>query len=217
MKAIIFDFNGTLFRDTDFHTKAWRQIYKELNPGQGEGPGEEFYCGPRNDVLLTRIAPWLSSEQRQEMSKYKESVYRKICEENPEKVYMVDGAKELMDELVRRKIPFILASASIKENIDFYFKTFSLEKWFDKESTVYDDGSYLDKGEMHKEAAKRLGLDISECIVIEDSVSAICHAREAGAGYVVAIGPEKKREEISKLPIDSFISDFKEWDYSVIK
>ena len=212
MKAIIFDFNGTLFRDTAFHSKAWQQIYRELNPQKGNGPDGKFYCGPRNDVLLEKIAPWLSPEERQEMSRHKEAIYREICKENPKQVQLVKGAIELLDKLRTEKVPFLLASASIKENIDFYFETFALERWFEKENTVYDDGTYLHKGEMHKEAAKRLGVNISECVVIEDSISAINHAKEAGAGCIVAIGTEETKEEICQLPIDYFIYDFLEWD-----
>ena len=212
MKAIIFDFNGTLFYDTVFHSKAWQQIYKELHPQEGNGPDGGFYCGPRNDVLLKKIAPWLSHDERQVMSRYKESVYRDICKKNPEQVRLVKGAEELLDKLKMEKVPFLLASASIKENIDFYFEAFALERWFEKENTVYDDGTYLDKGEMHKEAAKRLGAEISECVVIEDSVSAIKHAKEVGAGCIVAVGREENRKNIMALGVDYFICDFTEWE-----
>lgn len=217
MKAVIIDFNGTLFMDTEFHTKAWQAIYKELHPNEDDGPDGSFYCGPRNDVLIERIAPWLSAQERQEVSRHKEAMYRQMCRENSEQVQLVTGTAEFLNKLKECKIPFILASASIEENIDFYFETFALERWFDKETTVYDDGSYADKGEMHKEAARRLGIDISECIVIEDSASAITHAKEVGAGCIVAIGTEENRKEMIQLPIDYFISDFTEWKFEWMK
>lgn len=213
MKAFIIDFNGTLFMDTAFHTKAWQEIYKELHPGEGDGPDGNFYCGPRNDVLIERIAPWLTPQKRQEVSKHKEEIYRKICEENPEQVRLVKGTEEFLKKLQEKKIPFILASASIKENIDFYFKTFALDRWFDKKETVYDDGTYAHKGAMHIEAAKRLGVEISECIVIEDSVSAITHAKEVGAGCVIGIGKEENRDKIVSLGVDCFICDFSELNF----
>lgn len=210
MKAVIFDFNGTLFFDSSFHEQAWRIIYRELNPGKGEGPEGSFYCGPRNDVLIQRIAPWLTEKERQVVSRHKEELYRQICKENPECVHLVKGAEALLNKLKEAKVPFILASASIKENIDFYFEAFHLEQWFDKVQTVYDDGTYTDKGEMHKEAAKRMGYDLSECTVFEDSISAITHAKENGAGCIIAIGNEKTREKITKLGVNHFIFDFTE-------
>ena len=210
MKAVLLDFNGTLFFDTGFHTEAWAEIYRELHENENEGPDGSFYCGPRNDVLIQRIAPWLSAEERQEVSRHKEALYRKICKENPHQVHLVHGAMEFLNELKKRKIPFILASASIKENVDFYFETFGLERWFDREQTVYDDGTYADKGEMHREAAKRLGVELSDCIVFEDSFSAITHAKENGAGCIVAIGNDNTKEKIMEMGVDHFVYDFTE-------
>lgn len=213
MKAVLLDFNGTLFFDSGFHQEAWAEIYRELNPNKDDGPDGSFYCGPRNDVIIQTMAPWLSEQERQEVSRRKEALYRNICKENPHHVQLVDGAVEFLNELKERKVPFILASASIKDNIDFYFDTFKLSRWFDKEQCVYDDGSYKDKGEMHKEAAKRLGASMEECIVIEDSISAIRHAKENGAGCVIAIGNEGAKEEILKIGVNHYIKDFTEMEF----
>lgn len=210
MKAVLLDFNGTLFFDSGFHAEAWAEIYRELHPDEDDGPDGSFYLGPRNDVLIERIAPWLSPEERQEVSRHKEALYRNICKENPHQVQLVNGAEEFLNKLKESEIPFILASASIKDNIDFYFETFALERWFDKEFTVYDDGTYADKGKMHLEAAKRLGVELSECIVIEDSPSAIIHAKENGAGSIIAVGNESLKTRMAELSIDHFIHDFTE-------
>ena len=213
MKAVLLDFNGTLFFDSGFHMEAWAEIYRELHPNEDEGPDGSFYCGPRNDVLIQKIAPWLNEQERQEVSRHKEALYRNICKENPHHVQLVNGAVEFLDKLKEENIPFILASASIKENIDFYFETFALGRWFDKAICVYDDGTYADKGEMHKEAAKRLGVELSECVVVEDSVSAITHAKENGAGCIIAIGNEEAKEKAVQLGANYFIHDFTEIDF----
>ena len=213
MKAVLLDFNGTLFFDSGFHAEAWGKIYRELHPNEDDGPDGSFYLGPRNDVLIERIAPWLTPQERQEVSRHKEALYRNICKENPSHVQLVNGAIEFLNKLEERKVPFILASASIKDNVDFYFETFALERWFDKESCVYDDGTYADKGEMHKEAAKRLGVELSECVVIEDSISAIIHAKENGAGCIIAIGNESAKDKIMQLGVDHYVRDFTEIDF----
>ena len=213
MKAVLLDFNGTLFFDSGFHAEAWAEIYRELHPDEDGGPDGSFYLGPRNDVLIQKIAPWLSEQERQEVSRHKEALYRKICKENPHQVQLVRGAVEFLDKLKERKVPFILASASIKDNIDFYFETFALERWFDKDITVYDDGTYADKGKMHLEAAKRLGVELSECVVIEDSPSAIMHAKENGAGSIIAVGNESVKMRMVELGVDHFIYDFTEMNF----
>lgn len=215
MKAVLLDFNGTLFFDSGFHQEAWAKIYRELCGNTGDEPDSNFYCGPRNDMIIQRIAPWLTPEERNDCSRHKEALYRQICKENPGLVHLAPGAEDFLQYLKEHKVPFIMASASIRENINFYFEQFRLERWFDKEQCVYDDGTYAHKGEMHCEAARRLGTVVSECIVVEDSISAITHARENNAGRIVGIGSEGVKNDLIRAGADFFIHDFtefrKEW------
>ena len=125
---------------------------------------------------------------------------------------MVAGIEDFLQTLHTLHIPFALASASIKSNIDFYFETFGLDRWFDKDQVVYDDGTYSDKGAMHLEAARRLGFPLSECILIEDSPSAIRFAKRNGAGCIVAVGNTASPEVLTDLGADHYISDFTEFD-----
>ena len=104
-----------------------------------------------------------------------------------------------MQGLHERGIPFILASASIKANVDFYFDSFPIGKWLKKEDVVYDDGTYADKGEMHLEAARRLNVPFSECMVIEDSVAA---------------GEKADGSDLIQLGAAHYIHDFTEFDYA---
>ena len=78
---------------------------------------------------------------------------------------------------------------------------------------MYDDGSYADKGEMHLEAARRLGVPFSECLVIEDSVTAIALAKRNGAGRIVGVGETADGPELLALGADHYIHDFTEFDY----
>lgn len=128
--------------------------------------------------------------------------------------YLDEAASHLMQGLHERGIPFILASASIKANVDFYFDSFPIGKWLKKEDVVYDDGTYADKGEMHLEAARRLNVPFSECMVIEDSVAAITLAKRNGAGQIVAIGEKADGSDLIQLGAAHYIHDFTEFDYA---
>lgn len=217
MQAVIFDFNGTLFFDTCFHEEAWSRIYRELCKEKDKEPDPAFFCGPPNDVLIYALAPELTKEERQKWSVRKEAIYREICKENPEKVHLTAGAEEVFLKLRERQIPYTLATASIKDNMDFYFRTFHLEQWFDREMCVYDDGAYADKGEMQTEAARRLGTTLSECVVIEDSISAISYARENNAGKIIGIGSDSVHPELIRTGAAHCIRDFTEFDFEWLR
>lgn len=70
---------------------------------------------------------------------------------------------------------------------------------------------------MHIEAARRLGADISECIVVEDSIHAIYLARKNGDGKIVGIGSESTHTELIQAGADHCICDFTEFDYEWLK
>ena len=211
MFAVLLDFNGTMFFDSSLHLEAWSRIYQELFPLGSDAPDTSLFCGPRNDEILKNMAPWLDASQREFYSEKKEELYRKACLANPEITHLVNGTQAFLRLLREKGVPFALASASIKANIDFFFEIFGLDQWFKREDVVYDDGTYPNKGAMHMEAARRLGVTLADCMVIEDSLSSIRQARENGAGCIVAVGEPASDAQLSGLA-DYRISDFTEFD-----
>ena len=131
--------------------------------------------------------------------------------EDQENFHLVDGAVEFFDELKATGIPFTIASASIKANIDFFVREFGLEKWINPNNIIYDDGSYKSKVTMFLDAAEKLGVNIKECMIIEDSVSGIQSGYLAGCRNIVVIDSSGKAEEYKFLPgVIKIIRNFKD-------
>ena len=217
MQAVLLDFNGTMFFDTRFHLEAWSEIYRELHPEDASPLDPALICGPRNEAILKNLAPWLSAAECRRYSERKEELYRQVCRRNPNSLHLVAGAESFMQTLRQMGVPFALASASIKANVDFYFDTFPLGNYLNKKDVVYDDGAYADKGEMHLEAARRLNVPFSEVLVIEDSSVAISLAKQNGAGRIVAIGEKADGDRLLQLGASHFIRDFTEFDYAWLR
>lgn len=211
-KGVIFDFNGTLFFDNDKHILAWSEISKML---RGRGITEEELLEHFNGVPNQKIVSYLLGREgiEEELEKYsqlKEELYRSFCLEDKERFHLVDGAKEFFDYLKEREIPFTIASASIKANIDFFVKEFELGNWMNPENIVYDDGSYENKIAMFQDAAKKLGVDIKECMIVEDSVSGIYSGYLAGCRNIVVIDSSNRADEYRALPgVVRVVKDFK--------
>lgn len=213
MFAVLLDFNGTMIFDSSLHKEAWSKIYQEIYPDDTASPDDSFFYGPRNDVILQRIAPFLTPEEREKMSERKEELYRQALKQNAEKFPLVQGLDPFLNRLQELGIPFGLASASIKANIDFFYDHFDLGRWFRKEDIVYDDGTYPDKGAMHLEAARRLNADIHDCLLIEDSPSSIRLASQNEAGCIVAIGADAARDSLLAVGAHRFIRNFSEFQF----
>ena len=182
---------------------------------RGKGITEEELLEHFNGVPNQKIVTYLLgregiAEEVEKYSQLKEEFYRRFCLEDQEKFHLVDGAVEFFNYLKEKEIPFTIASASIKANIDFFVKEFKLAKWINPEDIVYDDGSYENKVAMFLDAAKNLGVDIKECMIVEDSVSGIYSGYLAGCRNIVVIDSSNKAEEYKNLPgVIKVIDNFK--------
>ena len=162
----------------------------------------------------------MSDEESSTLSKAKEAMYRDACIHDPTMFHLVEGLPALLDTLKELGIPMTICSASIKENIDFFISSFQLDKWFDIEHIMYDDGIHLNKISMFQEGAKAIGVDIKDCIVIEDSISGIDFAHQCQVDSIIAIGPKEKHSFLKTLPgVKHVIRDYEDasWIYDYIK
>lgn len=212
MKAVIFDFNGTLFFDNDKHVLAWNKMSQLI---RNKTITDEELHHQFNGVPNTKIIQYMTNNTatKEEIEKYsnlKESFYREFCKEDTKSFHLVSGVTEFFDSLKQKNIPFTIASASIKVNIDFFVESFHLNQWIKTEDIVYDNGTYENKISMFKKAAKILNVNIEDTLVFEDSFSGISNAYKAGVRNIIVVCPKDKEDEYNKLPgVIGTIQDFK--------
>ena len=213
MQAVIFDFNGTLFQDTQIHYDIWKNLYRDLF-GSDKNFKEIFakVKGFDNENIINYFykvnGQIISSSENERLSKLKEKMYRDHCIEN-KLCHLTKGAEGLLNHLKEKEIPINLASASIKENVDFFFEEFGIGRWFERDLVTYDDGILKNKTEMYLKACQNIKARPNECLVFEDSVYGLNSAKEAGIKEVIIIGNDKADFKDAKV-----ISDFDEVDRS---
>ncbi|MBS7009429.1 HAD family hydrolase [Anaerostipes sp.] len=210
-EGVIFDFNGTMFFDDDKHVKAWGKISRLLR-GKDITDEElhERLNGTPNIVNIQYMMDGKANEQ--ELTKYsqmKEEYYRKFCREDEENFHLAAGTERYLDYLKEQGIPMTIASASIRENMDFFIESFQLERWFQPSLIVYDDGTYENKVAMFKKAAELIGIDMGHIRIYEDSLSGIKSAYEAGCTDIAVICAKEKEPELRKMPgVTKTMQDF---------
>lgn len=191
--GIIFDFNGTLFKDGHYHVKAW-QIISEQITGQKMSVQEinEKTHGACNEVTIDRLSGGrFSKEENFAWSCKKEALYREMVKADYKNATLVPGCEALFDWLVKNHIPFTIASASIWDNIEFFFDFFKLERWFSIDKIIYDNGSYPDKVPMFLDAANLLQTTTNNTLIFEDSQSGLASAVKAGFNQIIMITDEE--------------------------
>lgn len=214
--GVIFDFNGTLFWDTDKQTSAWIAMAEKLR-GYPVSDHEmaTFILGRPNKVTMGYLAgKLLSDEEGEALSQEKEVIYRELCRKDAKNVKLAPGAIDLLNYLTENNIACTIATGSEISNVNFYFEVFQLEKWFDFDKVVYDDGLLPGKPfpEIYLKSAENLGLAPEQCIVFEDADAGIEAARRANIGKIIAIGPQEAHNRLRELKgVNMVIGEFTEF------
>lgn len=207
MKAVLFDFNGTLFQDTQYHIDTWIDYIEEtLHIKFSEEDFKKRIYGRDNNAIIRDIFHTDDNQEVWRISEEKEARYRLLCMTKP--IHLVKGAQTLFEDLKKNQIPFTIATGANKSNVDFYFQVFHLDKWFDYDQVVYDDGYMPGKPDptVFLLAAKKLNVDISDCLVIEDSPAGVIAAKKAKTEKIYVLSDQKTFD----IPVDGIFSDFDE-------
>lgn len=199
--TVIFDFNGTMFFDEAKHVASWQCFSKQyFNRDILEEEFASHIHGFNNKEILEYLCGHsLNDAQIEDYATKKELIYQRLCEQDQDNLHLVNGLESFLDFLVASKIKLGIATASRKPNIDWYLKTFHLEKWFDVKNIIYDDGT-LEKGKpdpmIYLRALDRLSSSPKTTLVFEDSFAGLESAHNAMVKTIVAIKEENK--EIAK-------------------
>lgn len=221
-KGIIFDFNGTLFWDSEKHQEAWREFSKRLRDHAftDEEMREYMFGRTNEDIIAYLIGKKPSAELVEQFAQEKEAVYRDMCRKDKEHTVLAPGAIDFLNYLVENNIPHTIATMSEKDNVEFYIEEFKLAKWFDIEKIVYADGTIPGKPapDIYIKAAKKLNLNPQDCIVVEDAISGIESAKNAGIGKIIAIASMESVDLYKNIPaVSQIIKNFDEIDRNILQ
>lgn len=215
MQGIIFDFNGTLFFDSELHYEAWR-IYSEKLRGYKFTDEEmrlHMFGRTNADIIEYAIGRKPTAEMVEKIGKEKEELYRQMCLKDKEHFVLAPYAEKFLDYLKSKNIPRTIATMSDWDNVSFYIKEFKLEQWFDIDKIVYSDGKIKGKPapDIYEIATKKINLSPKDCIVVEDSLAGIESAHYAKIGKIIAIASVESDEFYLKSPyVDNIIHNYKE-------
>ncbi|MDR2950933.1 MAG: HAD family phosphatase [Prevotella sp.] len=186
--GVIFDFNGTLFWDTKLHNKAWDIFLTKYNLHLSDEDKFLKMHGKNNkDIFLSIFDKPLSDDEIQSFILEKEGLYQELCLQT--EMPLAPGASDFLDFLKENNIPFTIATASGKENLDFYFKHLPLTKWFDYDKVVYNNGKIKGKPDpqIYQIAMSVINKNPEDIIIFEDAIAGLQAARNAKAGKIIVV------------------------------
>src|SRR5664279_1601367 len=110
--GLIFDLNGTMINDMEFHIRAWTEILNnDLKAGlKPEQVKSQMYG--KNSELLVRVfgEGRFSEDEMQFWSLEKEKRYQKAYLPH---LQLIKGLKDFLDKALEHQIPMAIGSAAI--------------------------------------------------------------------------------------------------------
>lgn len=206
-KAFIFDLNGTMIDDMQFHLKAWYHIINdELGANLSwEAVKKEMYG--KNSELLIRVfgKDRFTEEEMNKLSIEKEKIYQS---EYISHLRLIPGLQEFLEKAYALKIPMAIGSAAIMFNIDFVLDNLKLRHYFPAIVSADDVEHSKPHPETYLKAAKQLGVAPGDCLVFEDAPKGVEAAQNAGMPGVVLTTLHEAEEFAKYKNIVRFIKDY---------
>ncbi len=204
LKAVIFDMDGTLVDNVQFHKLAWLTF---LGKHGIDMDAEAFHAQNHGtiDEMITRFfGQDISDTKRRALGIEKESTYRELYKDH---IRETKGLTGLLEILQNRGVKIGLATMGDKTNIDFTIDALGIRPYFN----VIAGGDEIERGkpdpEIFNTVVSRLGVQPEECVVFEDSFGGITAALQAGI-KVIGITTTEQPEDLLRHGCYKTIDDF---------
>lgn len=179
-KAVIFDLDGVLVSTDEQHYQGWKALCDRLSIPFDRETNNRFRGVSRMacvDILEEISGCSFTPEQKLEYAAWKNERYRSLLSTlSPESVTAEVG--KTLDALRARGL--LLAVGSSSKNAKFILERIGLGDYFDAVS----DGTNISRSkpdpEVFLKAAEFLGVPAAGCLVVEDAVSGVEAAHNAG-------------------------------------
>jgi len=197
-KAFIFDLNGTMINDMEYHTRAWRYLLNnELGGNFTWDEVKHQMYGKNPEVLVRMFGPdRFTMEEMVALSLEKEKRYQ---QEYFNELALLPGLTEFLEAAYQKGIPMAIGSAAIPFNIDFVLDNLNIRHYF--KAIVSADDVVLSKPhpETYTKVADALNVPAEDCLVFEDVPKGAEAALNADMDCVV-LTTTHLAEEFSGMP-----------------
>jgi len=212
MPAVIFDQDGTLVDLFELHLKGFEAVLR----GSGLEFGREDlarYYGQTGEEIFRRffakhgitadVGP-LAVRRRQWVV------------DNISYCRVLPGVKALLEGLKKACVPMAVGTSNTPELAQAILKSCGLDGYFICVSCRDGNMSGKPAPDVFLSAAKRLGAEPSECVVVEDSVFGIRAARAAGMKSVAVATGTHTRKELEAEGPDLLVDSLEEVDAATL-
>ncbi|RNL52425.1 HAD family hydrolase [Pedobacter jejuensis] len=182
-KALIFDLNGTMVDDMEFHNKAWQSMLNKLGASLSYEEVKKQMYG-KNDELLVRVfgEGYFTQKRMDEISIEKEEIYQ--ADFLPH-LKLINGLDKILQVASEAKIPMAIGSAAIPFNINYVLNGLNIGKYFSAVVSANDVKISKPNPETFIKCAEKMGINPKDCLVFEDAPKGAEAAKNADMPCIV--------------------------------
>jgi len=196
-KAVIFDFDGVLIDTGEFHRQSWYDM------GKLEGfeiTAKFFYdtFGMQNyQIIPMLLGKDVTAEKIESLANRKEEHFRELI---AGKLCLLEGVRPFVESVKQAGFLLAIGSSAPRANVEFMLKELPISDYFDAVVAGEDVRNGKPAPDTFALAAKKLGIDSKDCVVIEDAPVGVEAARNAGM-KVVAVTTTADRYKLSRADL----------------
>jgi len=181
-EAVIFDLDGTLIDSMPTHFAAWCTALSQFNVPKSVFPEDVFYSmggRPTKDIVVELNGDFDLSLNPEEIALAKRHAFLQTLDQISINEDVVAYARSL-----RGKIPMAIATGGTRIVVEKTLQALELNDLFDEVVTANDVACGKPAPDVFLEAAKRLEVDPTKCLALEDAPAGMMAAQTAGMEVV---------------------------------
>jgi beta-phosphoglucomutase len=190
LKAVLWDLDGVIVDTYEEHYLSWKQTLEEV----GQPFDDEIFrrtFGMNNRLILATIFQReLDEAFIQKVGDRKEQLFR---DDIKGKVQLLPDVKTWLERFKKMGFKQAVASSAPQANIDALLDELGIRGYFDAEASAATLMGKPDPA-VFLLAAKLLGVDPLNCLVIEDAIAGVEAAKRAGCTCLAVLTTNQARD-----------------------
>ncbi|WP_196138486.1 HAD family phosphatase [Aliikangiella sp. G2MR2-5] len=202
LRCVIFDLDGVIIESSQLHTTSFQRAFEMHGYSFSREAITKFVSkGLSREAVIRSLITEEDNELLESIAKNKGIVLKQLLRNSSQNkieqlVHTHSGARELLSYIHQNNIKIALASSSMMA-CDIV-KRLGLFQYFSYISFPSSEIKAKPDPDVYLEVLKRLELNRSECIAIEDSTTGIKSALSAGIETYVFNSDKKARNKIAR-------------------